>query len=79
MVIKLKIKTYRDYWSRHWQSLYNIEQDDTAENNMFFDKTWSEVTDNDISKLAKRLAEETGGHVFHSKVDWANPTPYIEL
>jgi len=77
--LERKIKTYRDYWSQHWQSLYNIKQDDTAENNMFFDKPWSEVTDSDINKLAKRLAEETGGHVFHSKVDWTKPTPYIEL
>ena len=36
-----KIRTYRDYWSQHWQSLYNIEQEDTAENNMFFGKPHS--------------------------------------
>ena len=74
-----KIRTYRDYWSRHWQSLYNIEQEDTTENNMFFDKPWSEVTEKDIDELADKLANETGGHVFHSKVDWSNPTPHITL
>jgi len=74
-----KIRTYRDYWSKHWQSMYNITQEDTAENNMFFDKPWSEVTEDEIDALAIKLAEETGGHIFHSKIDWSNPTPHIEL
>lgn len=73
--IERKIKTYRDYWQHHWESLYNIRQEDTPELNMFFDKRWSEVTDSEIAELAKRLASETGGHVFHTKIDWSNPTP----
>ena len=36
--LERKINTYRNYWSQHWQSLYNIMQEDVAENNMFFDK-----------------------------------------
>ena len=32
--LERKINTYKNYWSKHWQSLYNIEQDDTPENNM---------------------------------------------
>jgi len=75
--IEKKIKNYRKYWSKFWQSLYNIEQQDTAENNMFFDKPWSEVTDDEISALAKRLATETGGHVFHEKIDWSKATPCL--
>jgi len=59
--------------------MYNITQEDTAENNMFFDKPWSEVTEDEIDALAIKLAEETGGHIFHSKIDWSNPTPHIEL
>lgn len=74
-----KIRTYRDYWSKHWQSMYDIKQEDTAENNMFFDKPWSEVTEEEIEALGKRLANELGGHVFHSKVDWSRPTPWIEM
>ena len=74
-----KIRTYRDYWSKHWQSLYDVEQEDTVENNMFFDKPWSEVTEKEIDELAERLAKETGGHVFHSKIDWSTPTPYLQL
>ena len=77
--IERKIKTYRGYWQKHWESLYDIRQEDTAENNMFFDKPWSEVTDTEITELAKRLAEETGGHVFHEKIDWSRPTPYIRV
>ncbi len=74
-----KIKTYKNYWSKHWQSLYNIEQEDTAENNMFFDKPWSEVTDEEIKDLSVRLEAELGGWVFHSKVNFNTPTPHISL
>jgi glycosyltransferase involved in cell wall biosynthesis len=76
--IPRKIRTYRDYWSQHWQSLYDIRQEDTSENNMFFDLPWSEVTEEEIEALGKRLADELGGHVFHSKVDFSRPTPWIE-
>ena len=74
-----KIRTYRDYWSQHWQSLYNIPQEDTPENNMFFDKSWNDVTDEDISTLASRLSTEMGGWVFHSKVDFDKPTPDLGI
>ena len=77
--IERKIKTYRGYWQKHWESLYNIRQEDTAENNMFFDKPWSEVTDEEIESLAKRLSTELGGHIFHSKVDWSRPTPHLKI
>ena len=77
--IERKIKTYRDYWSSHWQSLYDITQEDTAENNMFFDKAWTEVSDDEIKSLAKDLAEKSGGHIFHSKVDLTKPVVCIAL
>jgi glycosyltransferase involved in cell wall biosynthesis len=77
--ISRKIKTYSGFWSRHWQSLYDITQEDTSENNMFFDKPWSDVTDDDIKDLSSRLASEMGGWVFHSKVDFSKPTPHITL
>ncbi len=79
MDIERKIKTYKNYWQQHWESLYDIKQEDTAENNMFFDKPWNEVTDEEISVLAKDLEEKTGGHVFHSKIEWNNPMPYLTL
>ena len=74
-----KIRTYRDYWSSHWKSLYNIEQEDTVENNMFFNKPWSEVTESDIDELSQKLSSEMGGWIFHSKVDFNKPTPHILL
>ena len=72
-----KIRTYRDYWQKHWESLYNIVQEDNAENNMFFDKPWSQVTDEDIQLLAQRLSDELGGHIFHKKVDWRVKIPHL--
>lgn len=73
-----KIRTYRDYWSKHWQSLYNIVQEDTPENNMFFDSTWTEVSEEQIDDLATRLAMEMGGWIFHSKVDFKQRTPFLK-
>jgi len=79
MDINRKIKTYKNYWQKHWESLYNIKQEDTAENNMFFDKPWSEVSEKEITEMAEMLKQKTGGHVFHSKVDFNNPTPSIRI
>lgn len=61
-----KIRLYKNYWQNHWQSLYNMNISDTSENNMFFEKPWKDVTDEDITKLAGEL-EKTGGHIFHTK------------
>ena len=33
----------------------------------------------DIKKMASRLASEMGGWIFHSKVDFSKPTPHIKL
>ena len=77
--LERKIKTYKNYWSKHWQSLYNIVQEDTAENNMFFQKPWAEVSDDDISALALELKEKMGGWVFHEPVDFDKRTPHITL
>ena len=46
---------------------------------MFFDKPWSDVSDDDIAELSSRLAEEMGGWVFHSKVDFNQKTPHLNL
>ena len=77
--LERKINTYRNYWQKHWESLYDIKQEDTAENNMFFKKPWADVTDEDVSALANELSEKMGGWVFHSPVDFSSPTPSIKL
>jgi len=77
--LERKIKTYKNYWTKHWQSMYNITQEDTAENNMFFDKPWSEVSDEEISDLATKLKNEMGGWIFHQKINFNRPTPSIKI
>ena len=77
--LERKIKTYRGFWQRHWESLYNVTREDTAENNMFFDKPWNEVTDEDISNLATKMEKEMGGWIFHKKIDFNSPTPHLNL
>jgi hypothetical protein len=46
---------------------------------MFFDKPWSQVTDEDISVLAQKLEQEMGGWIFHNKVNFDIPTPSLKL
>lgn len=77
--IERKIKTYKNYWQQHWESLYNISQEDTADNNMFFNKPWEEVTDGDIKALSEKLESEMGGWIFHTKIDFDKPTPFLKV
>lgn len=77
--IKRKIYTYKNYWSKHWASLYNRTTEDVPENNMFFDKEWSKVSDNEIVNLANKMNNELGGWIFHSRVDFSNPTPWYYI
>jgi len=77
--IKRKIFTYKNYWSKHWASLYNKTTKDVPENNMFFNKRWSEVSDIEIVNLAEKMDNELGGWIFHSRVDFNNPTPWYKM
>lgn len=77
--IERKIHTYKNYWSKHWTALFNQVQDDTAENNKFFGRPWSEVSDSDIKDLATKMKNELGGWIFHSLVDFSRPTPSITV
>ena len=77
--IERKITSYKTHWGKFWKSMYDLDSEDSAENNVCFDKPWSEVTEDDIRVLAQRLEEEKGGHIFHQKVDWNVQTPWIEL
>jgi len=77
--LERKIKTYKNYWSKHWQSMYDIKQEDTPENNMFFDKSWSDVSDDEIKELALKLKDKMGGWIFHNKIDFDKPTPHVYI
>ena len=46
---------------------------------MFFDKKWSDVTDEDITSLSEKLSTQMGGWIFHQKVDFTKPTPHLTL
>jgi len=77
--IKRKIYSYKNYWSKHWSSIYNKAIDDIPENNMFFDKKWVDVSDDEINDLSIKMGEELGGWIFHTRVDFDKPTPWIEI
>jgi glycosyltransferase involved in cell wall biosynthesis len=74
-----KIRTYKNYWSKHWNSLYNQSIADTQDNNMFFDKSWKDVTESEIDALAERLTKEMGGWIFHTRVNFSHKTPWINV
>lgn len=77
--IPKKIRQYKMHWASFWKSQYRHDAEDTAENNVMFDKPWAEVTDEDIDALGVRLAEEMGGWVFHEKVDFSYKIPYVTI
>jgi hypothetical protein len=77
--IERKIKTYKGYWQKHWESLYNIVQEDTPENNKFFGKPWKDVSDEEIKNLSQKLGDEMGGWIFHNKVNFDFKTPYMMI
>ncbi len=78
--IKRKIYNYRDFWSKFHASLYNKEVKDIAENNKFFDKPWSDVSEKEIVNMTETLNNNFGGWIFHKRVNLDTPTPwyYIE-
>jgi glycosyltransferase involved in cell wall biosynthesis len=77
--IERKIKTYKGYWQKHWCSLYDIKLDDIAENNMFFQKPWRDVSNEEISAMSKKLASLMGGWIFHRPVDFSKKTNYMKI
>jgi len=77
--IKRKIYNYRDFWSKFHASLYNKEVEDTPENNKFFNKKWSEVSEKEIVNIAKTLNDKFGGWIFHNRLDITKPTPWYYI
>jgi glycosyltransferase involved in cell wall biosynthesis len=76
--LERKIKTYKNYWTRHWNSLHNKKVEDTPENNFMFDCKWADVDDSMISVRAKELEEKCGGWIWHQK--WNGEfTPSIKI
>ena len=44
---------------------------------MFFQKSWNDVTNQEIKEMSERLSAEMGGWIFHSPVNFDTPTPHI--
>jgi len=77
--IENKINQYKLHWGKFWKSMYRFDSEDTAENNVMFDKPWADVTESDISELSTKLASELGGWIFHNKVDFSTKIPHISV
>ena len=74
-----KVRQYKQHWGSFWKSLYRQDSEDTAENNVMFDKPWSEVTEEEIDEMGAKLADELGGWIFHTKVNFSHHVPYIQV
>jgi glycosyltransferase involved in cell wall biosynthesis len=75
--IERKIKLYKNYWTKHWESISGKTYVDTAESNMMFNVPWSQVTDQMIKERAAELAQKLGGWIWHSKWDGVQKTHHI--
>jgi len=75
--IERKIKLYKNYWTKHWESISGKTYVDTAESNMMFNVPWSQVTDQMIKERATELAQKLGGWIWHSKWDGVQKTHHI--
>ena len=62
-----KMLKYKLFWNNSWMSLYNEER--PAGYNPFFNKSFDEVTEEEMLDEARKLELETGGHVFHKPWD----------
>ena len=74
--LERKIKSFRDFWQNQWNSTFNKSMEDTSENNIFFDKPWSEVTDSEIVECAKQL-ESIGPRICHQKIEFNLDTSHL--
>jgi glycosyltransferase involved in cell wall biosynthesis len=75
--LERKIHLYKNYWTKHWESLTGKTYVDDAKSNMMFDLPWSEVTNEMIKEKAKEL-QKTGGHIWHRK--WNGTiTPWLTI
>lgn len=75
--LERKIKLYRDYWTRHWESLSGKTYEDTSQTNMMFNVPWSQVTNEMIKLSAAELKLKLGGWVWHQKWDGVTTTPHL--
>lgn len=66
--LRRKILHYKKFWRRFHASMYNLNIEDTAANNVMFDKPWGEVTADDIKIKAEEL-KVLGPRFFHKKMD----------
>lgn len=72
--LRRKISHYKHHWRSFHNSMYNLNKEDTADNNVMFDKPWKKVSFGDMSEMADILLKN-GPRFFHSKErEWKGST-----
>jgi len=59
-----KMLKYKLFWNNSWNSLYGNQQPEGY--NPFFDKPFEEVSDQEMIETARKIEEESSGHIFHT-------------
>jgi hypothetical protein len=71
-----KMLKYKLFWNNSWMSLYNEERPPGY--NPFFNKSFEDVTEEEMLEVARQIESETGGHIFHSPWD-GQKTNHVEI
>jgi hypothetical protein len=58
-----KMLKYKHFWNDSWIRLYNEQR--PLGYNPFFNKSFNEITEEEMLSEARKLETETGGHIFH--------------
>ena len=59
-----KMLKYKLFWNNSWNSLYGNQQ--PKDYNQFFNKSFTEITEQEMVIAALKIEEETSGHIFHA-------------
>jgi glycosyltransferase involved in cell wall biosynthesis len=74
--LERKLRSFKGFWSVQWAATFGCDLKDTAENNVFFDKPWTNVNDDDIKETAEKL-KCIGPRLAHEKIDYNLNTSHM--
>jgi glycosyltransferase involved in cell wall biosynthesis len=76
--LRRKVQHYKKLWRHFHGSMYNLNIEDNASNNVMFDKPWSDVSELDIKEKSEEL-KKLGPRFFHKKMDTVRKGHVIEF
>jgi hypothetical protein len=65
--LERKIRFFKEYWKDFWSEMYGNKLNDLPENNVMFNKSWSDVSEEDIKIAANEFEQKLSGWIWHQK------------